>query len=97
MEMRELLSDNITLLNRFESFGGNPAYSSLPGSVRPRMREISSITLWLYCYIAYVAMCSPDPTTRHMLAYGRLILKKSLKHPGSAWMEYDRVFWASSH
>ena len=33
-----------------------------------------------------------DPLTRQMLAYSRLIIREALRHGGSGWLEYNRVF-----
>ena len=40
----------------------------------------------------YVAVRTPDPATWDMLAYSRLLIREALRHGGSGWMEYDRVF-----
>ena len=64
----------------------------MPGVMRPRLREVVSLPTWLYCYMAYVAMRTPDPLTREMLAYARLIIRETQCHGRSAWVEYDHVF-----
>ena len=46
----------------------------------------------MYCFAAYVAIRTPDELTRQMLAYARLIIREALRHGGSGWAEYDRVF-----
>uniref|UniRef100_A0A1X7UPD8 Uncharacterized protein n=1 Tax=Amphimedon queenslandica TaxID=400682 RepID=A0A1X7UPD8_AMPQE len=87
--MQKLLSDTITFVSCLEPFEGNPA-SQRPA--RPCLRVISSITPYLYCFTTYNAMRTPNHNARHLLAYARLLFKESLKHPGNAWMEYDRAF-----
>ena len=92
IEMRDLMTDNISLLSRMEALGTQAIHPFLPGAMKPRLREVSSITSWLYCYLAYVAMRTSDPTTVQMLAYGRLLIREAQQHQGHGWMEYDRVF-----
>ena len=90
--MRDLLTDNIALLQQLDTFNSQFSYPSLPGALKPRLREITSIVSWLYCYLAYMAMRTTDPATVHMLAYGRLIIKEAQQHQGNGWLEYDKVF-----
>ena len=92
VEMRDLLTDNISLMQQLESFSGQYSLPSLPGVLRPRMREVTSLASWMYCFLAYVAIRSVDPTTRDMLAYARLIIREAQRHGGSGWRDYDRVF-----
>ena len=90
--MRELLSDNITLLSQLESVHAYPVAPALPGHLSPRLREITSLPSWIYCFLAYVAICTTDFRTRDQLAYARLLVRESLIHSGQGWLEYDRVF-----
>lgn len=92
VEMRELLTDNIALLNQLDTFGGQAPIPILPGALKPRLREITSLPSWIYCFLAFVAVKSPDPGTRDMLAYARLIIRESQRHSGGGWLDYDRVF-----
>lgn len=91
IDMRDLLADNIALINQLSSLSG---LVSLPLTTvhQTRMREIPSLASWLYCFNAYIAVRTTDPLTRQMLAYSRLIIREALRHGGSGWMEYDRVF-----
>lgn len=91
VDMRDLLADNVHLLNQLSSLHGATALP-LATINRTRLREIPSLTSWLYCFNAYVAVRTPDPLTRQMLAYSRLIIRESLRHGGAGWLEYDRVF-----
>ena len=80
-------------MQKLETFRDAPiSFQAMPGALRPRLREITSIVSWLYCYLAYVAMRTNDPVTVKMLAYGRLIIKEAQQHQGNGWLEYDRVF-----
>ena len=70
----------------------NTPLPALPGSLRPRLRDITSLSSWMYCFLVYVAIRSQDPATQHMLAYGQLIIREALRHSGKGWLDYDRVF-----
>lgn len=92
VEMREMLTDNIALLQQLETFNGQCILPTLPGALKPRLREVTALPSWLYCFLAYVAIRSPDPATRDMLAYARLLIREAQRHGGDGWMKYDRVF-----
>ena len=92
VDFRDLLSDNISLLQQLETFNSQYPLPALPGSLKPRLRDITSLSSWMYCFLAYVAIHSQDPATQHMLAYGRLIIREALRHSGKGWLDYDRVF-----
>ena len=91
VEMRNLLADNIALLNQLSSFQGTV---TLPRFVVTCtwLGDVPSLVSWLYCYNAYIAVCTSDPLARDMLAYSRLLIREALRHGGSGWLEYDRVF-----
>ena len=91
VEMRDLLADNIALLNQLSSLHGTVPLP-LTTVNRTRLREVPSLVSWLYCFNAYVAVRTSDPSTRDMLTYSRLLIREALRHGGSGWMEYDRVF-----
>jgi hypothetical protein len=92
VDMRELLRDNITLTQQLEVLGGQ-SVPALPGVLRPRLREVTSISSWMYCFMAYIAIRAGNvDDTRDKLAYARLILRESLRHSGRGWIDYDRVF-----
>ena len=91
IEMRDLLADNIALLNQLSSLHGTAA---LPVSTvsRTRLREVPSLVSWLYCFNTYMAVRTSDSLTRNMLAYSRLIIREALRHGGTGWLDYDRIF-----
>ena len=91
VEMRELLSDNISLVHQLESIQGFSPLNLL-GATRPRLREITSLSTWIYCFLGYVAIRTSDPTARDQLAYARLIVREALRHGGAGWLDYDRAF-----
>ena len=91
VEMRDLLADNIALLNQVSSLHG-----TLPLPLTTvnctRLREVPSFVSWLYCFNAYMAVWTSDPSTRDMLTYSRLLIQEALRYGGDGRMEYDRVF-----
>ena len=90
VEMRELLSDNISLLHQLDAV--NMQCLPLPGVLKPRLREVNTLPSWLYCFLAYMAIRSSDPAMRDMLAYARLVIREAQRHGGVGWLDYDRVF-----
>ena len=91
VDMRDLLADNISLHNQLEALHGQASLAS-PTSFCPRLREVPSLSSWVYCFAAYMAVLTTDPRTRDMLAYRRLIIKEALRHGGTGWQEYDCTF-----
>lgn len=93
VDMRDLLNDNIALVQQLGAFSSHSAcLPALPGALRPRLREITTLPSWIYCFLAYIAMRSPDAATRDMLAYARLVVREAQRHGGTGWLDYDRVF-----
>ena len=92
VEMRDLLTDNISLLQQLETFNSNCQLPGLPGALRPRLRELKSLCSWVYCFQAYITIRADDPGTHHMMAYARLVVREAQHHCGRSFMAYDRVF-----
>ena len=79
-EMRDLLTDNIALHDQLEALQGTYHLTTLPNSIRPRVREAPSLISWVYCFMAYVATRTSDTQTRDMLTYCRLLIQEALRH-----------------
>ena len=92
VDMKELLGDNISLLSQLESLNIAQTLPALPGSMKPRLREVSSLASWLYCFLAYAALRCPDKESRDRLVYARLVIREAQRHGGQGWLAYDRVF-----
>lgn len=92
VDLKELLGDNISLLSRLESVNTLTTLPAMPGVMKPRLREITSLTSWMYCFLAYAALLCPDEESRERLAYARLIIREAQRHGGQAWLDYDKVF-----
>ena len=91
VDMRELLADNISLHNQLKALHGHAPLAS-PASFRPRLRDVSSLGLWVYCFATYMAVLTTDAWTWDMLAYCLLIIREALRHGGTGQQEYDRTF-----
>lgn len=91
VEMKELLFDNISLLQQLEATQGQVAIQTV-GAARPRLREVTSITTWCYCFLGYLAVLTTDAVTRDQLVYARLLIREAQRHGGQAWLDYDRAF-----
>ena len=48
IEMRDLLTDNIALHDQLEALQGTYHLTTLPNSIRPRVREVPSLISWVY-------------------------------------------------
>ena len=93
VDMKEMMADNIALLHSLEAF--HPAVQAglqISSAHKPHMREVSDILTWTYCFLAYVAVHTPDQKTRDMLTYARLLIREARKHGGDGWKAYDAVF-----
>ena len=91
IEMKELLQHNINLVTQLEELQG-PASGQLIGSARPRLREVSSLATWCFCFLGYVATLTNDDSTRDQLAYARLIIRQAQAQGGLSFLDYDRAF-----
>ena len=91
VEMKDLLADYMALQGQLDAIHAHPAYP-LPVVARPRLRDIDSPLMWIYCFLTYAAVRSSDPQVRDLLTYGRLIIRESQRHGGNGWLEYDKVF-----
>lgn len=91
IEMKELLQDNMMLAAQVEELQG-PLSMHVIGAARPRLREITSLPTWCYCFLGYAAAMTSDPVTRDHLAYARLIIRQAQGQGGLAYLDYDRAF-----
>ena len=92
VDMKELLGDNISLLQQLEALNVTTTLPVLPGVMKPRLRDVSSLASWIYCFLAYAALRCPDQESRDRLEYARLIIREAQRQGGQVWLEYDKVF-----
>ena len=86
--MKNLLPDNVSLCLQLALPGPHVVYWGLP---KPRLREVQSPLTWVSCFLAYVAVLTPDPKTRDLLTYARLVVREAQRHGGPGWQEYDKA------
>ena len=79
VEMWEVLADSMQ--------GLQTAY--MLGASHPRLREVSSLITWCYCFLGFMAVSSK---TRDQLAYARLLVKEAQCQGGRGWIDYDWAF-----
>ena len=92
VEIRDLLGDNIALTQHFESVNDNFPAFILPTSSCSDLWEVGSLPSWIYCFLTYLAVGSPDQTTCDQLIYAWLILHEALHHGWKGWLDYDWLF-----
>ena len=88
VEMKELLGDNISLLHELEHVNASSSVNLTSSMARPRLREISSLASWLYCFLAYAALRCTDSENKHRLVYAHLIIWEAQRHGGQGWQMY---------
>ena len=89
MEIRDLLPDNIALVERLEA----PPTHRSPAKAS-ETRGVGVLATWETAfsnYIAVVAAAHPG-RVRDMLAYMRLLVREAQKYGGTGWITYDQVF-----
>ena len=87
--MKDLLAD-MSLCSQLEAFPA--AQHSFTGLPKPRLSEIQSPLTWVSSFLAYVAVLTPDPRTRGLLTYVRLVVREAQRHSGPGWVAYDKIF-----
>ena len=90
--MRDLLWDNAAMRAHYEELQGGMGVQLLPVSTRPRVREISSLSSWVCCFLTYLAVQTSDPVTRQRATYAMLVVREAMRHGGRGWLDYDRLF-----
>ena len=92
IELKELLQDNLSLATQLDELQGTSSTVHVVGVSRPRLRDITSLAAWCYCFVTYVATMTTDPITRDQLAYARHIIQQSQSQGGLGFLDYDRAF-----
>ena len=81
----------MSLLAQLEEVQGSSTVQ-IVGATRPRLREVSTLPSWCYCFLGYVATMTSDSRTRDQLAYARLIIRQAQSQGGLSWLDYDHSF-----
>lgn len=64
----------------------------LPVTSRLRVRDVTSLPLWVCCFMTFFAVGTTDPVTRNRLTYAFLLLREAQRHGGQGWRNYDCLF-----
>ena len=92
VEMQDLLDDNMAVRRHFEDLHGAMGMQLLPITSRPRVREVSTLPVWVSCFLTYLAIGTVDPVTWDRLAYATLLIQEAMRHGGQSWIKYNRLF-----
>ena len=95
VEMRDLLGDNIALLQQLDSVQG--PFQSFTGGAKPRLQTFTSLSSWLHRFLAYTAIRTTDQATRNQLTYAWLLIQESLRHGSNGWFDYDCALAAGGY
>ena len=90
VEIRDLLGNNIALLQQLDFVQG--PFQSFSWGPKPRLQELTSLSSWLHCFLAYTAIRTTDQATCDQLTYAWLLIQEYLQHGGNRWLDYDCVF-----
>ena len=93
IEMQELLLDNVTMQGHLEDIRESMGASILQVASRPQVHEVTTLPSWVCCFLSFLAIRTSDLVTREHLAYAVLLVREALRHGGTGWLEYDRLFW----
>ena len=89
MEMRELLPDNVALVQRLQE-------TNLPGHLPPanpsHLKDIRDPLSWASCFMTFVAAKVNCSETRELMAYEKIIVFLAQRHGGVVWATYDTMF-----
>ena len=82
MEMRDLLDDNMAVRRHFEVLHGAMGVQLLLIMSKPKVREVTTLPVWMSCFLTYLAIGTSDPITQERLAYAVLIIREAMRHGG---------------
>ena len=89
IEFKELLSDNVALLQRLQDMGVANQPHSLGHSW---MREVHDPLTWVSCFLTFMATKIAHQETQELAAYGLIVVHLARKHGGRGWLSYDAMF-----
>ena len=88
VDFKELLNDNIALVSQLRELGAVVSSTSSWS----RLREVTDPLTWVYCYLSFMAVLSPDAQVCDLVAYAQIIIQLAWSHGGNGWLAYDRRF-----
>ena len=90
VELKELLIDNMALLQRLQEVGHPSSHQLL--STPTRLRDIQDPLTWVSCFLSFMAVKANHDPTRELVAYALIIIQLARKHGGRGWLSYDSIF-----
>ena len=93
MDFKELLQDNILLLQKLQDLGQSSLFGAAahPLPAGSKLRDVPDPLTWVSCFLAFLA-AKADQESRELAAYGMIVLQLARKHGGTGWLLYDRQF-----
>ena len=93
VELKEFLPDNVELIKKLEAID-RAAFTGVPPSQRPKLRDIPNIAAWAYCFSQYLAVLavSHPHLIKDRLAYMCLLISEARRNGGRGWSDYDTLF-----
>ena len=76
IDMKDMPPDNMALFRQLDNFSADKSTS------KAKLGEIKTLTTWLYCFTAYMAVQTSDHHTRELLTYTHLIIREALRLVG---------------
>ena len=80
VEMWDLLDDNMAVRHHFEDLLGAMGIQLLPITSRPKVREVTTLPVWVSSYLTYLAVGTTDQVTPNRLADAVLLIWEVMRH-----------------
>ena len=92
--MHDLLGDNanVAMRGRLDDMRETMGSIVFSGSPLGHVCVVTTLPSWLCCFLSFLVVGMTDCATRERLAYAILLIRESLRHGGSGWLKYDRLF-----
>ena len=88
LDFKELLPDNISLLQNAQDLGGSSAASM----ANSKLREVPDPLSWVTCFLTFMAAKVDHQECRDLAAYAQIVIHLARKHGGKGWLAYDKLF-----
>ena len=71
IDFKELLNDNVALVSQLRKLGAVASSTSSWSC----LCEVTDPLTWVYCYLSFMAVLSPDARVRDLVAYAQIIIQ----------------------